>query len=905
MKDHARLHLVLAVLALVAALLALVAPASAFADDPSGEPEPVPSIDPDWSANFVPPPQPRIRAATRCLPLDAVFYAATDWLRLAQKLRANPSACANYYVSIPPFSADKSTLRPNEAGQIRALGPQFHAMAEINVTGWASWVAADSTRTWFDAGVEARRRMAAAGFDVDAGDIWAVNEFSSAVRTNTGPARQNMRDLVRGLYTGDGTTPLQGLIWVSGIGQQTTNLGPYKTNVKLWLGDAAFWSDMGQYVRFFSQEVYANPLKWAVAGATPQDRLGPLADYLEHFGVLAGHGPADVSAGSAYMAQANAPTANAAWPRPGFDWGPVTNPAPIPVAQDFISAQVYAFRHQEASRDGQAWGFAWSPINFTQANDHVPPISDFLNKTASLLDRLAASIHASDVPADDAGIAACGPDLAWCDDSVDGSSLNTAWHIFNTWSQPVASDSSALVQEGSAAELTLNATDADGDPLTYTVVSQPLNGTLTGSGPKVTYTPAQGFSGADSFSFRVSDGVMDSRTATVSITVNAPPTVIVDPAGPVDEGSPITLTAHASDAEGAPLTFRWSADKGTIVPNGDTATLTVDDGPDFAHVTVTADDGNGGTATSMADVEVRNVPPTADAGADMTVVWGVPLRLSGSASDPSHADAERGLLAQWLFGDGSTGEGLDVSHVYANPGAYTATLRVRDKDGGVGSDSATVAVGARPVRLASTTAAIVDAGSAVVSARLVDGSDASSSRLDGHSVALTIGSSTCFATSDAAGAAHCRLDGSSLPLGPATATARFDGDALYQAASTSSPVLLYRLPAGGVFAVGDKSASGQVTFWSPSWWLANTLSGGAAPASFKGFVQPSGSGWTASPGLAAAPATVPAWMGVLTTKSVTKDGAVITGDGMHMIVVHVDNYDPTIVGLGTVVASAN
>src|SRR5207248_5265848 len=138
------------------------------------------------------------------------------------------------------------------------------------------------------------------------------------------------------------------------------------------------------------------------------------------------------------------------------------------------------------------------------------------------------------------------------------------------------------------------------------------------------------------------------------------------------------------------------------------------------------------------------------------------------------------------------GEGRDVSHVYANPGVYTATLTVRDKDGGVGSDSATITVGARPVSLAGTTSAAVDAGSAAVSARLVDGRDASSSRLDGHSVALTIGSSTCFATTDAAGAAHCRLDGSSLPLGPATATARFDGDTLYQAASTSSPVLLYR-----------------------------------------------------------------------------------------------------------------
>ena len=215
----------------VASVIALAAPGAAKAGE-----EPVPSLDPEWSAQFVPPTAPRFRAAlANCTPVDAVFYAATDWLRLAQKLRSNPSACANYYVSVPPLAADKTALRVNQAGQIRALGSQFHAMAEINVTGWTSWVAADSSRTWFDAGVEARRRMAAAGFDVNAGDIWAVNEFSSAVRTNTGAARANMRDLVRGLHTGDGTTPVQGLIWVSGIGQPTTNLGPYKSNVKAWL----------------------------------------------------------------------------------------------------------------------------------------------------------------------------------------------------------------------------------------------------------------------------------------------------------------------------------------------------------------------------------------------------------------------------------------------------------------------------------------------------------------------------------------------------------------------------------------------------------------------------------------------------------------------------------------------
>ncbi|MFL5925480.1 MAG: Ig-like domain-containing protein [Gaiellaceae bacterium] len=892
--------LLLAVCATV--LVALSLPAIARAEGPSDDPEPVPSLDPDWSANFVPPAVPRFRAATLCSPLDAEFYAATDWLRLAQKLRANQSACANYYVSVPPLADDKTVLRNNQAGPIRALGPHFHAMAEINITGWASWVAADSNRTWFDAGVEARRRMTAAGFDVAAGDIWAVNEFSSAVRTGAGNARQNMRDLVRGLYSGDGTAPVQGLVWVTGIGQPTTSLDLYKNNVKLWLGDAPFWEDMSRYVRFFSQEVYGSVTNWAVAGITPQDRLGPLVDYVEHFGTLAGRGPAEVATASAFLAEADAPLATAAWPRPAFGWPPLANPAPPALAQSYISAEVYALRHQQVSRPSQIWGFAWSPT--TLAGE--PPIANFVSKTAAILDSLAAAIHASDGPADDAGSGACGQDFSLCTGDFDKSSFNSGWHMFNTWSQPVAASSSAIVQENTAVDIGLTASDADGDPLTYTVVGSPAHGALSAAGSAVTYTPAAGYAGPDAFTFKVSDGVVDSAFANVSITVNAPPTVMVDPAGPIDEGAaPLGLTAHAQDPEGAPVTLSWSTSVGTLVPSGDTATLAVDDGPASAHVTVTADDGSGGKAQSSIDVIVRNVPPTADAGPDVSGVWGTPLMLAGEQpTDVSAADTVAGLSAAWSFGDGSTGEGPVAAHVYAEPGVYAATLTVRDKDGGESSDTTRVTVGARSARLEETTPPTLDAASAIASVRITDSVDTPSARVGGHAVTLAVGSTDCVAITNAAGAARCTLDRHTLPLGPQTVSATFDGDTLYTAATTSARVILYGLPAGGTFAVGDRSAAGDVVFWSPSWWLLNTLGGGAAPASFKGFTHPMTNGWTAVPGFDGVPAAVPAWMGVIVTRSVSKDESVIHGNSVGLVVVHVDSYDPTVGGHGTVVAEA-
>ena len=67
--------------------------------------------------------------------------------------------------------------------------------------------------------------------------------------------------------------------------------------------------------------------------------------------------------------------------------------------------------------------------------------------------------------------------------------------------------------------ITLTATDANADALTYTILTAPTNGTLGGSPPNVTYTPTTGYSGTDSFTFKVNDGALDSAVATVSLTV--------------------------------------------------------------------------------------------------------------------------------------------------------------------------------------------------------------------------------------------------------------------------------------------------------------------------------------------------------------------------------------------------
>ena len=369
-----------ALLAVAAASVVVLAiPAATSAADPAGCPaaDPVsiaaaecesttpvvPSLDPQWSEDFVPPPMSKVRSAALCRPLSAVFYAQSDWFRLAQKLRANPSTCADYYISVPPLAADKTKLRSGEGARIRGLGPQMHAIAEFNITGWTSWVAAGNG-TWYDAGVEMRNRMTAAGFDVNAGDIWGVNEFSSAVRRGDGTARADMRDLLRGLATAGGSGPfVEGVVWTVGIGQPTADLTTYKTNLKGWLQDAGFWSDVNQYVRFWSQEVFGDMRNWAVPGSDLSTRRDRLVDYNEHTSVLSEVSPPELSDMKATIRTTDAPLANGSW---AWASGYGNTVGPLAQMQAFVSSQVYALRSYQGRaswRDGDAFGFSWAPQN--------------------------------------------------------------------------------------------------------------------------------------------------------------------------------------------------------------------------------------------------------------------------------------------------------------------------------------------------------------------------------------------------------------------------------------------------------------------------------------------------------------------------------------------------------------
>jgi hypothetical protein len=426
---------VIACAAAAAVLLGAAAPSPAA----SGSPHritPVPSLDPAatkalWHRLAHGHGRLAGTPTTDCRPLRAIFYAQTDWRRLATKLAANASPCAQYYISVPPRTNDKTQERPDEAWRIRALGSNFHALAEINKSAWAAWVA-NGGGSWYQAGVEARQNMAAAGFDVSQGDTWAVNEFGSAIRQGSGTARADARDFVHGLFDGDGTLPTaKGVVWTIGIGQGTTYLTTYKTNLENWLQDSAFWTDMNAYVSDWSQEVYGDFRNYGVAGSALQDRRDYLNDYLQHVLVLANAGPETIAAARSYLQTAYAPLANAAWAHTsGYGWTSIS----YRQMENYVSAQTYALRSFSAAQaqPQDRWGFAWAPNNSLGLSS-----TDFKSQTGKILDRLGTAIHdsAQTVDPNDPGIGACGPrgQNQWCKGQIDGAWFNDAWKTFQAW----------------------------------------------------------------------------------------------------------------------------------------------------------------------------------------------------------------------------------------------------------------------------------------------------------------------------------------------------------------------------------------------------------------------------------------------------------------------------------------
>jgi Ca2+-binding RTX toxin-like protein len=196
---------------------------------------------------------------------------------------------------------------------------------------------------------------------------------------------------------------------------------------------------------------------------------------------------------------------------------------------------------------------------------------------------------------------------------------------------PVAvADTLAAVEDTpvtfTAAALLANDTDADGDPLTIAAVISGTGGTATLNGNgSVSFTPDADFNGPASFSYTVTDGLLTSAPATVTVNVaavnDAP--VVITPVVVSDttptEGQPLTATlGTVIDVDGitnAVFGIRWESSANgltwTAIPGATAAGFT----PALAQrglmlravMTYTDDDGTTEAVPSAATTPVGSL----------------------------------------------------------------------------------------------------------------------------------------------------------------------------------------------------------------------------------------------------------------------------------------------------------
>ncbi len=169
---------------------------------------------------------------------------------------------------------------------------------------------------------------------------------------------------------------------------------------------------------------------------------------------------------------------------------------------------------------------------------------------------------------------------------------------------PVGSDSTTAVQRGMTMPVPIVATDADADPLTYSIAQDGALGHATvpdPNKPQLMYTG--GSLGTDQVKVTITDGTFQT-TATVTLNVLNTPPAIACPAlaTAVDTPLAITVAACVTDVNNDAVTLDASgAQHGQISHHGSDLIFTPDKGYEGpAQVTLTASDGIDSTTQTVS-----------------------------------------------------------------------------------------------------------------------------------------------------------------------------------------------------------------------------------------------------------------------------------------------------------------
>lgn len=136
---------------------------------------------------------------------------------------------------------------------------------------------------------------------------------------------------------------------------------------------------------------------------------------------------------------------------------------------------------------------------------------------------------------------------------------------------PSASDQTVTMDEDTTRTINLVASDPDGDTLHWTYNSPSHASSVTYNSASVIYTPLANWNGTDTFTFHVNDGLVNSRTATVTINVrpvNDPPVPSAQADVTWQIGKPGSLViAPFTDVDTATLTYSARQQGGAALPS--------------------------------------------------------------------------------------------------------------------------------------------------------------------------------------------------------------------------------------------------------------------------------------------------------------------------------------------------
>ncbi|MBT7913764.1 tandem-95 repeat protein, partial [Candidatus Bathyarchaeota archaeon] len=239
--------------------------------------------------------------------------------------------------------------------------------------------------------------------------------------------------------------------------------------------------------------------------------------------------------------------------------------------------------------------------------------------------------------------------------------------------KPVLADiADQSVQEGQTLEFTLNATDPDGDPLTYSVSGHPAGSTL--SGRAFTFTPTAAQTGASEVTFTVTDDEGATDTQSVTITVipgNHKPELVDLVPRTIEEDQTLSFTVNANDIDGDELTYSVTGNPSGSRFMGNVFSWKPDIGQVGSYsVTFSVSDSEGGADTQTILITVTEIPKPEPSSLAITVTPVVPtedidIELHISAIFPSLAST----ITKHFFGVDGELISISLSTEQAKDGA--------------------------------------------------------------------------------------------------------------------------------------------------------------------------------------------------------------------------------------------